>query len=292
MNLQNVLLFLTVQETGSLAKAARQLNISPMAASRRLSSLEDELGTRLLQRTTRSVSLTQEGIEFLPYAQAMLEAEEGARAALSPKMKKGATGLLRITVPSGFGRRNVLPLIPSLLRNNPELQVDIQFNEAIESIVSRGLDVAIRIAPLRDSNLIAKKIIDNPRILCASPEYLKKRGIPKKLNHLSQHDCLRLTNVMQWTFASDGKHKSVSVDGRFSSNNVEGIRELCVCGIGIAQLTYWDVKKELNEGKLIEIALDDVQPQQLSIWAVLPSTRYLPLRVSVFIESLKNSLLK
>ncbi|KOC90477.1 LysR family transcriptional regulator [Winslowiella iniecta] len=289
MNLHDVRLFLTITETSSLTQAARRLDISPMAVSRRLAALEKMLGARLLQRTTRSVSLTQEGSEFLPYARALIEAEAGAKALFSAETK-GAVGLLRVTAPSGFGRRNILPLVPGLLSANPELRIDVQLTEDIVDIVGRGIDVAVRIAPLKDSSLIARKIIDNPRVVCASPAYLHQYGIPKNLNDLTTHHCLRLTNVLQWTFEAEGQSTSISVEGRFSSSNVEGVRELCVQGLGIAQLTLWDVKKELNEGSLVAIELQDVTQQNLSVWALLPTTRHLPLRVSLFIEALKRSL--
>lgn len=289
MHLQDVLLFLTICETRSLAKAARRLDMSPMAVSRRLAGLEQELGVRLLQRTTRSVSLTEEGTEFLPYARALVEAEEGAKSLFSGKTA-GAIGLLRVTAPSGFGRRNILPLIPELLSANPKLNVDLQLNEDVVDIVGGGIDVAIRIAPLRDSTLIARKITDNPRIICASPAYIQRYGRPDSLQQLSDHHCLRLTSVPQWTFDAAGQNKSISVEGRFSSNNVEGVRELCVQGVGIAQLTRWDVMKEIDAGALVEIALSDAQPQMLSVWALLPTTRYLPQRTSLFIEALKASL--
>lgn len=289
MNLQDVHLFIIITETRSLTQAARRLDILPMAVSRRLAALEQELGVRLLQRTTRSVSLTQEGVEFLPYARSLVETQESAKALFSPDVK-GAVGLLRVTAPSGFGRRNILPLVPEMLQDNPELRIDLQLNEDVVDIVGRGIDVAIRIAPLRDSSLIARKIIDNPRMVCASPAYLKQYGLPRLTSELSHHDCLRLTNVLQWTFEADGQSTSMSVDGRFSSSNVEGIRELCLQGIGIAQLTLIDVQKEINEGSLIAINFDDVQPQNLSVWALLPTTRHLPFRVSMFIDKLKNSL--
>lgn len=290
MDLSDVHLFLIITETNSLTQAARRLDISPMAVSRRLASLEQELGTRLLQRTTRSVSLTQEGTEFLPYARALIETEEGVRALFSPD-SKGASGLLRVTAPSGFGRRNILPLVPELLSENPDLRIDVQLTEDVVDIVGRGVDVAIRVAPLRDSSLIARKLSDNPRVVCASPDYLRKFGVPQVLHDLSSHNCLRLTNVLQWTFESQGQSTSMSVDGRFSSSNVEGVRELCIQGLGLAQLTLWDVKKEIAKGELVEINLSDVQPQNLSVWALLPTNRHLPLRVSVFVEKLKASLL-
>lgn len=289
MNLQDVSLFLVITETGSLTQAAKRQGISAMAVSRRLASLEQELGTRLLQRTTRSVSLTQEGTEFLPYARALIDAEAGARALFSPSTR-GAAGLLRITAPSGFGRRNILPFVSELLADNPELSIDLQLSENVVDIVGRGIDVAIRIAPLKDSTLIARKIVDNPRVLCASPGYLKANEKPQFTGDLMKHHCLRLSSVLQWLFERDGEVIRVGVDGRFISDNVEGVRELCVQGLGIAQLTRWDVMKEIRDGALVEIELSDATPQALSVWAVLPTTRYLPLRVSTFIDKLKSSL--
>ena len=290
MNLQDVSLFLVITETGSLTQAAKRQGVSAMAVSRRLASLEHELGTRLLQRTTRSVSLTQEGMEFLPYARALIDAEAGARALFSPSTQ-GATGLLRITVPSGFGRRHILPFVSELLAENPDLSIDLQLSEDVVDIVGRGIDLAIRIAPLKDSTLIARKIVDNPRILCASPGYLKTKGKPRLTGDLLQHNCLRLSSVPQWLFERDGEIIRVGVEGRFISDNVEGVRELCVQGLGMAQLTRWDVLQEIQDGSLVEIALTDVRPQALSVWAVLPTTRYLPLRVSAFIDKLKSSLI-
>lgn len=289
MNLQDVSLFLVITETGSLTQAAKRQGISAMAVSRRLASLEQELGTRLLQRTTRSVSLTQEGTEFLPYARALIDAEAGARALFSPSTR-GAAGLLRITAPSGFGRRNILPFVSELLADNPELSIDLQLSEDVVDIVGRGIDVAIRIAPLKDSTLIARKIVDNPRVLCASPGYLKANEKPQFTGDLMKHHCLRLSSVPQWLFEREGEVIRVGVEGRFISDNVEGVRELCVQGLGIAQLTRWDVMKEIRDGALVEIELSDARPQALSVWAVLPTTRYLPLRVSTFIDKLKSSL--
>ncbi len=289
INLQDVALFLVITETRSLTQAAKRQGVSAMAVSRRLAALEQALGARLLQRTTRSVSLTQEGLEFLPYARALVEAEMGARALFSPSTQ-GAAGLLRITAPSGFGRRNILPLVPDLLADNPELSIDLQLSEDVVDIVGRGIDVAIRIAPLKDSTLIARKISDNPRVVCASPDYLRAHGTPRVVDDLIHHRCLRLSSVPQWIFEREGELVRVGVEGRFQSDNVEGVRELCVQGLGMAQLTRWDVMQEIRAGALVEISLADVAPQALSIWALLPTTRYLPLRVSTFIDKLKSSL--
>ncbi len=290
MNTADVDLFLVISESDSLAQAARRLDIPPMLVSRRLAQLEKITGKRLVHRTTRAISLTQEGIEFLPYARTIVEAEAGARA-LFHSGKKGAGGLLRITAPSGLGRRNIIPLIPALLSDNPELRIDLQLSDEVVDIVGRGIDVAIRVAPLRDSSLVARKLIDNPRILCASSDYLKRRGVPVMVSDLVNHDCLRLSSVPQWVFEKKDKTVvQVPVEGRFTSSNVEGIRELCTDGHGLVQLTLLDVKRELESGILTEVTLCDAEPQQLSGWAVLPTARFVPQRVSAFIDALKQDL--
>lgn len=289
MNSKDVEVFLMVTQTRSLTQAARRLNTTPMTVSRRLASLEEDLGVRLLHRTTRAIALTDEGEEFLPYAKTLTETEQSARNLFSPD-KQGATGQLRITAPSGFGRRTIIPLLPALMAENPELKIDFQLSDNVTDIVGLGYDVAIRIAPLRDSRLVAQRLADNPRVLCASPDYLARFGTPQLLADLHQHNCLRLSGVPQWSFMVDDHISSVSVEGRFSGSNVEGVRTLCVAGSGIAQLSAWDVQQELAAGELIEIALRDAQPQLLGVWALFPTARHLPTRVTVFLDALKQAM--
>ncbi|MBY4837117.1 LysR family transcriptional regulator [Pantoea sp. DY-5] len=289
MNSKDVEVFLMVTQTRSLTQAARRLNTTPMTVSRRLASLEEDLGVRLLHRTTRAIALTDEGEEFLPYAKTLTETEQSARNLFSPD-KQGATGQLRITAPSGFGRRTIIPLLPALMAENPELKIDFQLSDNVTDIVGLGCDVAIRIAPLRDSRLVAQRLADNPRVLCASPDYLARFGTPQLLADLHQHNCLRLSGVPQWSFTVDDHISSVSVEGRFSGSNVEGVRTLCVAGSGIAQLSAWDVQQELAAGELIEIALQDAQPQLLGVWALFPTARHLPTRVTVFLNALKQAM--
>lgn len=289
MNSKDVEVFLMVTQTRSLTQAARRLNTTPMTVSRRLASLEEDLGVRLLHRTTRAIALTDEGEEFLPYAKTLTETEQSARNLFSPD-KQGATGQLRITAPSGFGRRTIIPLLPALMAENPELKIDFQLSDNVTDIVGLGYDVAIRIALLRDSRLVAQRLADNPRVLCASPDYLARFGTPQLLADLHQHNCLRLSGVPQWSFMVDDHISSVSVEGRFSGSNVEGVRTLCVAGSGIAQLSAWDVQQELAAGELIEIALRDAQPQLLGVWALFPTARHLPTRVTVFLNALKQAM--
>lgn len=289
MNSKDIEVFLMVSQMRSLTQAARRLSTTPMTVSRRLASLEQDLGVRLLHRTTRAIALTVEGEEFLPYAKTLAETELSARNLFSPD-KQGATGQLRITAPSGFGRRTIIPLLPGLMAANPALRIEFQLSDDVTDLVGLGYDVAIRIAPLRDSRLVAHRLADNPRTLCAAPAYLQRYGTPHRLADLSRHHCLRLSGVVQWSFMVEGHLSSLSVEGRFSGSNVEGVRALCVAGSGIAQLSAWDIREELAAGELVEIALADAQPQMLAVWALFPTTRQLPARVTVFLEALKQAM--
>lgn len=289
MNLRDVELFTILAETCNLSKAARRLDMSAMSVSRHLAQLEKDLGVRLFQRTTRAVSLTSEGEEFLPYARTMMEAEQGVRIIFSEDAG-GASGLLKITAPSGIGRRYILPLLPDLMEQNPKMKIDLNLSDNVMDIVGQGYDVAIRVAPLSDSNLIAHRLSSNPRVLCASPAYLSRYGIPGSLAELTNHQCLRTTMVSQWTFEKDGNQLSHLFEPRLICNNVEGVRSMCKAGAGLAQLTKADVHSELAAGELVEITLIDAEPHMLAIWALFPTKRYLPSRVTVFLDALKSSL--
>ena len=289
MNLRDVELFTVLAETCNLSQAARRLGMSAMSVSRHLAQLEKDLGARLFQRTTRAVSLTSEGEEFLPYARTMMEAEQGARIMFSEDAG-GATGLLRITAPSGIGRRCILPLLPELMERNPKMKIDLNLSDDVVDIVGQGYDVAIRVAPLRDSNLIAHRLSSNPRVLCASPAYLSRHGIPTTLAELTNHLCLRTAMVSQWTFVKDENLISHLFEPRFICNNVEGVRSMCKAGAGLAQLTKADIHSELATGELVEITLSDAESHMLAIWALFPTKRYLPCRVTVFLDALKSSL--
>ena len=289
MNLRDVELFIVLAETCNLSQAARRLGMSAMSVSRHLAQLEKDLGARLFQRTTRAVSLTSEGEEFLPYARTMMEAEQGARIMFSEDAG-GASVLLKITAPSGLGRRYILPLLPDLMERNPKMKIDLNLSDDVVDIVGQGYDVAIRVAPLRDSNLIAHRLSSNPRVLCASPAYLSQHGIPTTLAELTNHQCLRTAMVSQWTFVKDGNLLSHLFEPRFICNNVEGVRSMCKAGAGLAQLTKADIHSELATGELVEITLSDAESHMLAIWALFPTKRYLPSRVTVFLDALKSSL--
>lgn len=291
MQIPEIEVFIGIAASGSLSEAARRLGLSAMTVSRRLASLESDLGVRLVHRTTRSVSLTPEGEVFLPHARTMLKASETARATLKTNTRS-AGGTLRVTAPTVFGQTVIMPLLPALLASNPTLSIDLTLSDSIVDIAGLGIDVAIRIATLRDSALVARTLAPNPRVVCASPDYLARFGTPETLDQLRHHQCIVLHAMPCWTFSKGGDPLSVRVHGSFSANSVEAVRTASRQGLGLAMLTYWDIRSELAQGVLKLVELNDAVPEQLSITAVLPTRQQVPHRVRVFVEHLETELNK
>lgn len=282
-------LFLAVTSTGSLSAAARQLDVTPMQVSRRVAALEEELGVRLFHRSTRSVSLTAEGEALLPHAIAMSEAEENARHALGQTSNR-VSGVLRVSTPSIFGQSIVLALLPRLLEDYPDLKVEVHISEQMADIVAQGMDVALRIGPLPDSELVARKITVNPRLICASPAYLQRRGLPTVVSDLDDHDCIILDSAPRWPFVIDQTLQPKRVHGRCQTTSVDAVRAAALEGLGLAMLTCVDVCRQLKDGSLVQVHLQDASLEELAVWAILPSRRYVPARVRVFLEALEADL--
>ncbi|MEP8702452.1 LysR family transcriptional regulator [Enterobacter roggenkampii] len=289
MKLEDVEVFVEAIKTGSLAGAARRLSMSAMAASRSLNHLEAELGVRLVHRTTRSLSPTSDGEVFLPHAQALLEDKNNALADLFPEGSHLA-GRLRITTSAGFGRKIVAPMLTRFMQQHPALQVDLLATDEQVDIVGKGIDVALRIAPLRDNRLVAHRLCHNPRDLCASAAYLAANGYPKSFNDLAAHSCLTMSDTVHWSFEQGEQRYKQKVSGRFSANSVEAIFEACLGGMGIANLSRWYVEPAFREGKLERIVLEDAQPESLAVWAVYPTSRLIPAKVRKFVEALEAEL--
>ncbi|PZQ84878.1 MAG: LysR family transcriptional regulator [Ancylobacter novellus] len=274
---------------GSLAEAARRLRLSPMKATRLIAALEDELGTRLFHRTTRALSLTDEGQVFLPHARALLE-EQAAALASVRGARAEPTGVLRISASLAFGRQVVAPAVVAFMARHREVQVDLQLSDALVDIVADGFDLAIRIAELGDSNLIARRLADNPRRLVAAPSYVERFGVPAVLAELGGHECLTGASPARWSFHAGGSTRQFRVSGRFTANSIDAIHEACRGGLGIANLSAWDVAADLADGRLREIVLADAEPEPLAIWAVYPSRRLVPAKVRFFIDLLAGRL--
>lgn len=270
----------------SLAKTARLLRIAPMSVSRRLAALEKELGVRLVHRTTRALALTDEGQVFLPHAKALLDEHAAAYASVRPS-GKGAVGLLRLTTSVAFGRKVVAPIIVDFMRDNPAVKVDLLMTDHLVDIVADGVDLAVRIANLKDSSLIARRLSDNPRLLIASPAYLDRHGTPTTLDDLTKHECVVISGTTHWSFTSEGRLHHAKIDGRFSANSIEGLLQACIGSLGIANLSAWFVQDEIRSGAVRCIRLVDAEPEELGVWAVYPSSRMVPAKVRLFIEALE-----
>lgn len=289
MDIENLQVFVSAISTGSLAGAARRLKLTPMAVTRRIAALEGDLGVRLIHRSTRSIALTPEGEALMPFAVEILEAEEAARAAVSPLIGS-ATGLLRVSAPVTLGRKVIAPLLPALLNKNPGLSIDLGLNDEVVDIISSGIDVAIRIGPMKDSGLIARPLVDNPKHLYAAPSYLSLRGVPTCLQDLENHECLTFTNTVHWVFQVGEIEQAVKINSRFTSSGVDGFLSACIAGLGLARLSAWDVRDEVRSGALVRVDLRDAQPQSMSIWAVYPTRRHVLPKLQVFVSTLQADL--
>lgn len=289
MNTEEVLVFTTAVASGSLAAAARRLGLPPMVATRRLAALETTLGVRLLHRTTRSLSLTPEGETFLPFAKALVENEAAAMSRLRSE-SLGAAGLLRVSVPISFGLKFVMPFVPSLLQENPDLRISVDLTDGLPDLVATGTDLAIRIARLRDSSLIAQKLAANPRMLVASPDYVDRRGQPRVVADLTGHDCLALGSATHWSFQSPEGETHARLNARLACSSIAGCYAASLAGGGIALLSNWYAADDIATGRLVRIDLDDGKPEAINIWAVYPSRQLVLPKVRVFVAALHAAL--
>lgn len=280
-------LFRAIASVGSLSAAARQMGTTPMLVSRRLAGLEAELGARLFHRTTRSLSLTPEGEAFLPHAITLLEARDSAFDSVSSGAS-GLSGLLRITAPNVIGHSVVVPVVAELIADNPALRVDMTLSDGIIDIATAGLDVAIRVAEMKPSDMIATRVADNPFIVIASPGYVVRFGKPDTTEDLVSHPCIKLHAMDAWPFRRSGEMHRVRISGPLSASTVDAVRAACIAGVGIAMLTYWDVHEQIARGELQRIVLADVEPLEVGIWAVFSTRTQMPARVRAFIDALRE----
>lgn len=283
MNIDHVRLFVRIAALHNISAAGKELGLSAAVASTYINKLEDYLGVRLIHRTTRKVSLTEEGSSFLPHAEDVLASVEAAYAAVGAGITK-PTGTLRVTAPASFGRLHLLPGLKGFLDKYPELTVDFRFSDSIVDMVQGGYDIAIRDAELQDSSLVARKLATDHRVLCASPEYIAKYGAPSDPEDLKNHQCAVLTGLDNWSFKTDKGNTSIKVKGRFKTDNGDAVREACVAGLGITINSTWSAYKELNAGTLVKVLEDFPLESNTAIWAVYPTSRLVAPKVRAFID--------
>jgi DNA-binding transcriptional LysR family regulator len=282
--------FVEVVARGSLSAAARAEGIAPAMIGRRLDALEQRLGVKLLQRTTRKLALTDEGAAFLEDCQRILADLEAAESAIAERAAR-ATGHLMISAPAGFGRQHVAPLLPSFLAEHREVTADLNLSDRVVDVVGEGVDVAIRIANLTDSNLVGVKLAANRRVVVAAPAYLKRHGTPRTLADLGKHNCLPISSQGSqrgWTFQDGGKAVTLKVDGNMVCNDGAVLHDWALAGKGLAWRSMWEVSGEIAAGKL-KTVLDEYAAPVSDIYAVFAQRRHLPLRIRAFVDFLRRS---
>ena len=282
--------FVQLIKSGSLAATARELNLTPPAVSKRLARLEQRLGVRLLNRTTRSISLTAEGELYLTNAQRILgEIEEMERQVSSRRAEP--RGLLRINAPLGFGRTHISVAISSFVKRYPDVEVQLHLTDRPMNLPDDSIDVAIRFGELPDSRLIARKIAVNRRRLCAAPAYLQAFGYPQTPEDLARHNCIVLRQNDSafgiWRLSHGKKVESIKVGGNLNTNDGEVALNWALDGHGILLRAEWNLAAHLRSGELVEV-LADYQAPPADIYAVYLERLNLSAKVSVFIEHLRE----
>ncbi|WP_062665742.1 LysR family transcriptional regulator [Grimontia celer] len=283
MNIDHLKLFVRLASTNNISAAGAELGLSPAVSSAHINKLEESMGVRLVHRTTRKVSLTEEGIAFLPHAEDVLASVEAACASVGA----GTTsprGTLRITAPASFGRMHLIPGLKGFLEEYPDLSLDLRLSDSIVDLVEGGFDIAIRNAELKDSSLIARKLAPDNRMLCASPSYIAKNGKPETLDELSSHTFVQLPSLEQLAFRTPKGIESIKVKSLLRTDNGEAVRDACIDGIGISVCSNWAVHEQLERGELVRILENYQLESDTAIWAVYPSSRQLAPKVRAFID--------
>ena len=281
--------FVNVATRGSLSAAARSEGVTPAIIGRRLDALEARLGVKLLLRTTRRLTLTFEGQAFFEDCQKIVNDLANAEAAVSLGGVR-ASGQLRLSSPSGFGRRHVAPLVGDFMQANPEVTVHLDLSDRLVDLLNENIDCAIRIGELTDSSLVCVRLGEMRRMVVASPAYLVAHGVPRTPAELAGHNCLSLGQQRGWVFRDPGTGQvdTLKVGGRFECNDGAVLHEWALAGRGLAWRSLWEVGQDLREGRLTSV-LDAWQAPPMGIHAVFPQRRHLPLRVRLFIDLLKDT---
>lgn len=284
--------FCLLVKLGSLAATAREMNLTPPAVTKRLAQLEERLGVRLLNRTTRRISLTNEGEVYHANAQRIL-GDIAEMESLVSGSRAVPKGLLRVNAPLGFGRSYIGPAISLFTRRYPDVEVQLKLTDRPVNLPDEAIDVAIRFGEIPDSRLIAKKIATNRRLLCAAPAYLRKFGRPEVPQDLARHQCIVLRQNESaygvWRLARGKQSEPIKVHGKLSTNDGEVALNWALDGHGILMRAEWDVAKYLRSGRLEEV-LPDYETPAADIYAVYLERLNLSAKVSFFIEYLREYL--
>lgn len=282
MDILSLRLFLRIAELGGVSAAARDLSLSAASASARLVKLEEAVGFRLFNRTTRAVSLTTDGEAFLPYAQQTIETLEAGLSEVRGQRAQ-VQGLLRMTMPGSFGRMYIIPILAEFQALHPLVSIDLRLSDEVLDVVEGAYDLIIRNAPLADSRLIVRKLTSDQRILVASPTYLKRHGVPSTPANLAEHQCVILAENNRWTFTNG---QIIRVPRSFVVNDGEAMRKMIEYGMGIGIKSVWNASASLKSGLLVEVLPEFPLVTDASIWILYPSRRIIAPKVRAMIDFL------
>ena len=279
--------FTAVAEQASFSAAAKRLGQSTSAVSREIARLEDRLQTRLLHRTTRRVELTDAGRDFLARCRRLIDERDEALAAVQPD-DQAPRGLLRMTCSVSYGERFIAPAVNTFARQNPELRIELDLDNRLRDLVGDGYDLAVRFGHLTDSRLMARRLASRRLILCASPDYLARRGAPRDLSEIASHDGL-IGSAEHWRFTEAGREVTLRPSGRWRCNSGAAVLDATLQGLGLCQLPDFYVAEALATGALISL-LDEQRPPDEGVWAVHPHPRHVPPKVRAMIDWLHEGL--
>ncbi|NRG19040.1 LysR family transcriptional regulator [Rhizobiales bacterium] len=287
MKLEDLRFFTRVVALGNLSAAGREFGLSPSAASARLTALETGAGSQLLARTTRKVSLTEAGQVFIEHANRALSEMDAAMSALEASTE-APRGTLRITSNVSFVRKHVLPYLNEFKSEYPDVRIEMNITDRIVDIVEEGYDLAIRVAELPDSALKARKLAENPRYLCASPDYIARHGEPTSPADLANHECLGFEPMPAWYFAGPNGEVAHHVHSAISSDNGDFTHEAAIHGLGLTVKSIAHIWEDLREGRLVVVMRDYPVTRAGAVWAVYPPGKQTPPKVTAFIDFLQK----
>jgi len=279
--------FVYVAENESFTQASKKMAISTAQVSRQISALEKRLNIKLFYRTTRKVSLTEEGSVFYQHCRSVLDGLEAAERAITNLQSK-PQGKIKLSAPVTYGEQQILPLVNNFIKQYSDVEVAAYLSNQQIDLVEEGYDLAIRLGKLTDSSMMAKKLGKRTNYVCASPDYLNQHGIPHSLSELSQHSCL-LGTLDYWRFIESDKEKSIRVTGRLRYNSGQGLVDAALKGLGIVQLPDYYVEEHVQSGELITL-LDNFQVPDEGIWAIYPQNRHLSPKIRLLVDYLTEQL--
>ena len=280
---EGIIEFVAVAESRGFSAAAKQLGCSTSHVSRQVARLEKRLGCSLLARSTRSVSLTDNGMAYYQQSKELVVGLQQANEQITLQQFH-LSGTLRVSAAGGFAEHFVAPALMAFGREHPSLSIDFDVNSNVVNFVEQGIDFAIRYGDLNDSNLIARQLVKRPMMAAASPDYLEQYGIPNNPKQLKSHSCI-ISNNDHWLFNNNGAYENIKVSGRWRSNNSNIVVNACERGLGIAYMPKSTFDRSLSSGRLVPV-LEPFWSNGASSWIVYPNRQFLPLRARLAIDYL------